>query len=143
MTFPIPGDRGLNGDTCGCCDGICPQPGEEIFERPDFVEKSCEAKRVIVCDIPHRRGKIDRKKKASFVCHEMFKRANPNKKPFAFPRIALGKRTTEAAMKKIAPSTPLPLTLSVPKKRKFASCVMDKRIFCSHIHHLAKPKDIA
>ncbi len=88
---------------------------------------------------------MDPKNKASLsdVKCSMLARAIPNKRPFAFPKIALGKRTTEAAMKKIAPSTPLPLTLSVPKKRKFASCVMDKRIFCSHIHQLEKPKDIA
>jgi hypothetical protein len=72
MTLPIPADRGLDGDMCGCCDGGCPEPGEEIFERPDFVEKSCETEGLIACDIPHRRGEDGSEEQGFFVCREMF-----------------------------------------------------------------------
>ena len=40
-TIRVPINRGLDGDVCGCCDGVCPSRGEDRFPRPDLVTKSC------------------------------------------------------------------------------------------------------
>jgi hypothetical protein len=34
-------DRSIDGDSCGCCDGVCSLSERPMFERPPFIEKSC------------------------------------------------------------------------------------------------------
>lgn len=56
VTIPIASGRAFEGDECGCCDGVCPQRGEARFQRPDFVDLSCEGESLIGCDLPPRSG---------------------------------------------------------------------------------------
>lgn len=75
-TIPVPVNRGLDGDTCGCCDGVCPKPGEQKFPRPDLTDITCEAEDLITCELPKRGGKngddTDSQDSAVFVCREMY-----------------------------------------------------------------------
>jgi hypothetical protein len=58
-TLFAPNNRAVEGDTCGCCESTgCPERGEngrdpeELFPRPDFIEKSCAADvNYIPCDL--------------------------------------------------------------------------------------------
>jgi len=75
-TIPVPVNRGLDGDTCGCCDGVCPERGEERFPRPDLTNITCEAEELITCDLPKRgrknRNETDSGDTGVFVCREMY-----------------------------------------------------------------------
>ena len=58
-TIHIPVNRGLDGDTCGCCDNVCPEPGEMRFPRPDQVSITCSKveEELITCGLPSRKNK--------------------------------------------------------------------------------------
>lgn len=71
VTLPIPSDKALEGDTCGCCDGKCPElGGGSPFSRPDFVEKTCSAEELITCDL-RKRGDED-EAVGQFVCRTRY-----------------------------------------------------------------------
>jgi hypothetical protein len=44
-------DKSLEGDECGCCEGVCPTQGEgkPLFERPATTNETCEAD-LVECD---------------------------------------------------------------------------------------------
>jgi hypothetical protein len=70
-TLPVPQDRGLEGDLCGCCDDVCPEHGKQKFPRPDLVTITCEVDDLITCDLRPKRGKDDTTQ-GLFVCRELF-----------------------------------------------------------------------
>eukprot|EP00526_Cylindrotheca_closterium_P011422 CAMPEP_0113638746 /NCGR_PEP_ID=MMETSP0017_2-20120614/20310_1 /TAXON_ID=2856 /ORGANISM="Cylindrotheca closterium" /LENGTH=488 /DNA_ID=CAMNT_0000549893 /DNA_START=50 /DNA_END=1516 /DNA_ORIENTATION=- /assembly_acc=CAM_ASM_000147 len=57
VTIPIQSTKSLDGDVCGCCDGICPDEiSRKPFERPQEVEIACTGDELITCTIPKRKG---------------------------------------------------------------------------------------
>lgn len=77
VTIPIPTDKALEGDTCGCCDGVCPQRGDDKpFSRPDEVNKTCAAEELVSCDVrgkKHHRGREqDESEMGQFVCRTTY-----------------------------------------------------------------------
>jgi hypothetical protein len=74
-TIHIPGNRGLDGDACGCCNDVCPERGDQRFPRPDALNITCEAPELITCDLPSRKDGEDEENEGLFVCRTMF---NPN-----------------------------------------------------------------
>ena len=75
-TIPVPSTQGLDGDTCGCCDGVCPERGQERFPRPEPVDIECLANNEISCELPRKgRGEQDALVDGTeglFVCREVF-----------------------------------------------------------------------
>jgi hypothetical protein len=74
-TLYIPANRGLDGDTCGCCDDTCPEPGDMTFPRPDAVSITCETDvDLITCGLPSRKkdGEADEEEEGLFVCRKVF-----------------------------------------------------------------------
>jgi hypothetical protein len=77
VTVPIRPDHALEGDTCGCCDGVCPERGDKAFPRPDAIELDwCAADTITTCTLPKRKrqedlseGEDDRQ--GVFVCRSM------------------------------------------------------------------------
>lgn len=61
VTIPIPSTKSLDGDVCGCCDGICPDEiSRRPFERPQQVELDwCDASELTTCTLPKRRRNPD------------------------------------------------------------------------------------
>jgi hypothetical protein len=67
-----PEDRSIDGDICGCCDGVCSLPDRPMFERPQFIEKSCSAEDSnshIPCEMPPPNDELDGElNEGFFVC---------------------------------------------------------------------------
>eukprot|EP00980_Cylindrotheca_fusiformis_P031222 scaffold26018_cov152-Cylindrotheca_fusiformis.AAC.1 len=59
-TIPIPKDKALEGDVCGCCGGIsgCPTPDEalDIFKPPATTDETCAASGPVECQRQNRTG---------------------------------------------------------------------------------------
>jgi hypothetical protein len=49
-TVRVKKDKSLEGDACGCCEGICPTPGENKFERPATTNETCEVEGPVECN---------------------------------------------------------------------------------------------
>jgi hypothetical protein len=47
---------GLEGDICDCCEGNCPKERENVFERPMYVNRTCDAvdETLVTCSVPKR-----------------------------------------------------------------------------------------
>lgn len=55
QTLLIRGNLAVEGDVCGCCDGECPELGDQVFERPETVVKACRIEdpdNFVQCDLP-------------------------------------------------------------------------------------------
>ena len=66
VTVTIPAHHTQQGDTCGCCNDVCPEPGEEKFPRPDTVPIPCGEGEIETCE-------TRQDGPGGFVCRSVFK----------------------------------------------------------------------
>eukprot|EP00934_Nitzschia_sp_Nitz4_P002173 Nitzschia sp. Nitz4//scaffold133_size116822//84569//85588//NITZ4_003815-RA/size116822-est2genome-gene-0.81-mRNA-1//1//CDS//3329535420//2173//frame0 len=62
----------LEGDTCGCCDDVCPEDGDSQFEEPELVDATCDAP--IACNMTknhHHKGD-DTVEEGLYVCRTSY-----------------------------------------------------------------------
>jgi hypothetical protein len=74
-TIRIDAYWGLDGDTCGCCDGACPEHGHDNrFPRPDTVNITCNATELITCNLPPRKHSANAEvaEEGLLVCRKAF-----------------------------------------------------------------------